>query len=154
MMLVTSGKARLFALVALAILGSAPRARANINDYEFRLVETQFKTGQAIVSVRLIHKPDDKPAPDAVIFATRLDMAPDGMEMMTTDIEPSGERGARTFIDSRSELTMRAVADIVRSQGARRERHAPKRANAKGGAMRPASQIVSISICRRSTAAC
>ena len=35
MMLVTSGKARLFALVALATLGVAPFARANINDYEF-----------------------------------------------------------------------------------------------------------------------
>ncbi len=89
MMLVTSGKARLFALVAVAILSSAPRARANINDYEFRLVEAQFKTGQAIVSVSLVHKPDDKPAPNAVIFATRLDMAPDGMESMTSMIEPA-----------------------------------------------------------------
>jgi hypothetical protein len=89
MMLGTSGKARLFALFALAILSSAPRARANINDYEFRVVETQFKTGQAIVSVRLVHKPDDKPAPDALIFATRLDMAPDGMESMTSMIEPA-----------------------------------------------------------------
>jgi hypothetical protein len=89
MILVTLGKARLFALVALAILSPAPFARASINDYEFRLVETQFKTGQAIVSVRLVHKPDDKPAPDAVIFATRLDMAPDGMEAMTSTIEPA-----------------------------------------------------------------
>ncbi len=89
MMLVTSSKARLFALVALAILGLAPFARANINDYEFRLVAAQFKTGQAIVSVRLVHKPDDKSAPDAVIFATRLDMAPDGMESMTSMIEPA-----------------------------------------------------------------
>ncbi|RNJ48618.1 hypothetical protein D1O30_02215 [Methylocystis hirsuta] len=31
-----------------------------------------------------VHKPDDKPAPDAVIFATRLDMAPDGMVSMTS----------------------------------------------------------------------
>lgn len=89
MMLVTSGKARLFALVALAILSSAPRAVANINDYEFRLVEAQFKTGRTIVSVRLVHKPDDKPAPNALIFATRLDMAPDAMESMTSMIEPA-----------------------------------------------------------------
>jgi hypothetical protein len=86
MMLVTSGKV---ALVALAILSSAPHARANINNYEFRLVEAQFKTGQAIVSVSLVHKPDDKPAPNAVIFAMRLDMAPDGMESMTSTIEPA-----------------------------------------------------------------
>ncbi len=99
MMLVTSGKARLFALVALAILGPAPLVRANINDYEFQLVEAQFKTGQAIVSIRLVHKPDDKPTPDAVIFATRLDMAPDGMESMTSMIEPaqSSEPGVYRF---------------------------------------------------------
>jgi hypothetical protein len=98
-MLVNSGKAQLFALVALGVLGSAPFAHANINDYEFRLVEAQFRTGQAIVSVRLVHNSDDKPAPDAVIFAMRLDMAPDGMEAMTSVIEPaqSPEPGVYRF---------------------------------------------------------
>jgi len=33
-------------------------------------------------STRLIHKPDDKPVSDAVIFANRLDRAPEGMETM------------------------------------------------------------------------
>lgn len=99
MMLVNSGKAQLLALVALGVLGPAPFAHANINDYEFRLVEAQFRTGQAIVSVRLVHKSDDKPAPDAVIFAMRLDMAPDGMESMTSVIEPaqSPEPGVYRF---------------------------------------------------------
>jgi hypothetical protein len=99
MMLVNSGKARISALVALGVLGAAPFAHANINDYEFRLVEAQFRTGQAIVSVRLVHKSDDKPAPDAVIFAMRLDMAPDGMESMTSVIEPaqSPEPGVYRF---------------------------------------------------------
>jgi hypothetical protein len=105
MVLVTSGKARLFALVALAALGVAPFARANINDYEFTLIEQEIKKGDAIVSVRLAHKPDGKLVPDAGIFATRLDMAPDGMEMMTTDIErlPSGELGVYRF---KAALTM------------------------------------------------
>lgn len=89
MILATLGNARLFALLALAASGVAPVARANINNYEFRLVEAQFKTRQAIVSVSLVHKPDDKPAPNAGIFATRLDMAPDGMESMTGMIEPA-----------------------------------------------------------------
>lgn len=106
MMLVTSGEARLFALVALAALGAAPPlAHANINDYEFTLIEKEVKKGDAIVSVRLIHKPDGKLVPDAVIFATRLDMAPDGMETMTTDIErlPSVGRGVYRF---KAALTM------------------------------------------------
>jgi hypothetical protein len=86
-------------------LGVAPFARANINDYEFTLIEKEIKKGDAIISVRLIHKPDGKLVPNAVIFATRLDMAPDGMEMMTTDIErlPSGELGVYRF---KAALTM------------------------------------------------
>lgn len=105
MILATLGKARLFALLALAALGVVPVARADINDYEFALIEKEIKKGDAIVSVRLIHKPDGKLVPDAVIFATRLDMAPDGMETMTTDIErlPSVERGVYRF---RTALTM------------------------------------------------
>ena len=105
MILATLGNARLFALLVLAALGVAPVARANINDYEFTIIEKEIKKGDAIVSVRLIHKPDGKLVPDAVIFATRLDMAPDGMEMMTTDIErlASVERGVYRF---KTALTM------------------------------------------------
>jgi hypothetical protein len=105
MILATLGNARLFALLALAASGVAPVARANINDYEFTIIEKEIKKGDAIVSVRLIHKPDGKLVRDAVIFATRLDMAPDGMEMMTTDIErlASVERGVYRF---KTALTM------------------------------------------------
>jgi hypothetical protein len=58
-----------------------------------------MKQGDAIISVRLIHKPDGKPVPDAVIFARRLDMAPDGMQEMATSIEPmpSSEPGLYRF---------------------------------------------------------
>ena len=40
-----------------------------------------------------------KPVPDAVIFAQRIDMAPDGMEMMASPIEavPSTEPGTYRF---------------------------------------------------------
>lgn len=74
-------------LSAALLLGSASFARADIKDYEFQLVETEVKAGEAIVSVRLVHLPDRKPVTDAVIFATRVDMAPEGMETMTTSIE-------------------------------------------------------------------
>jgi YtkA-like len=76
------------ALIGIAITGSATLARADIKDYEFQLVDQTVKKGDAIVSVRLIHKPDGKPVPDAVIFATRLDMAPDGMPEMATKVTP------------------------------------------------------------------
>ncbi len=87
------------ALIAVAMIGSATLARAEIKDYEFQLVDKTVKKGDAVIAVRLIHKPDGKPVPDAVIFAKRLDMAPDGMEAMKTTIEamPSTEPGVYRF---------------------------------------------------------
>jgi hypothetical protein len=76
------------ALIGIAMTGSATLARADIKDYEFQLVDKTVKKGDAIISVRLIHKPDGKTVPDAVIFATRLDMAPDGMQEMATKVTP------------------------------------------------------------------
>jgi hypothetical protein len=85
----TSKRALVAALTALALLGATSLARADINDYEFQLVEKEIKQGNAILSVRLVHKPDGKSVPDAVIFATRLDMAPDSMAEMQTSIAPT-----------------------------------------------------------------
>jgi hypothetical protein len=76
------------ALIGIAMTGAVTLARADIKDYEFQLVDKTIKKGDAIISVRLIHKPDGKPVPDAVIFATRLDMAPDGMQEMVTKVTP------------------------------------------------------------------
>src|SRR6266851_5044559 len=87
------------ALIGIAVIGSAGIARADIKDYEFQLVDQTVKKGDAIISVRLVHKPDGKPVPDAVIFATRLDMAPDGMQEMITKVAPmpSTEPGVYKF---------------------------------------------------------
>ena len=84
----TCARAFQAALIGIAIIGSATLARADIKDYEFQLVDKTVKKGDAIISVRLLHKPDGKPVPDAVIFATRLDMAPDGMQEMATKVTP------------------------------------------------------------------
>ena len=87
------------ALIAVGMMGSATLARADIKDYEFQLIDQTVKKGDAMISVRLIHKPDGKPVSDAVIFAKRLDMAPDGMETMKTSIEAmqSTEPGVYKF---------------------------------------------------------
>jgi hypothetical protein len=84
----TCARAFQAALIGIAITGSATLARADIKDYEFQLVDKTVKKGDAIISVRLVHKPEGKPVPDAVIFATRLDMTPDGMQEMTTKVTP------------------------------------------------------------------
>ena len=86
MKLSTSTRAVLAALIVLAAAMNTA-ALADIKDYEFQLVEKTLKEGEAVLSVRLIDKKSGKPVPDAVIFASRLDMAPDGMAAMTTKLE-------------------------------------------------------------------
>jgi hypothetical protein len=75
-------------------------ALADIRDYEFRLMQTEIKQGNgAVVAVQLVDKRSGKAVPDAVIFATRIDMAPDGMETMAAPIEalPPTEPGTYRF---------------------------------------------------------
>src|SRR6267154_6108576 len=85
----TCARAFQAALIGIAMIGSATLARADIKDYEFQLVDQAIKAGpDKIITVRLINKASGKPVPDAVIFATRLDMAPDGMQEMATKVTP------------------------------------------------------------------
>lgn len=74
-------------LTGLALVAAIP-ARADIQAYEFQLVETDVKRGDAVITVRLLNKATGKSVADAVIFARRLDMAPDGMPTMTAELEP------------------------------------------------------------------
>jgi hypothetical protein len=88
--------------VALALVTASlsSNAWAGIDDYEFQLVQSEVKQGNtAEIAVRLVDKRSDKPVPDAVIFAQRVDMAPDGMEAMAAPIEalPSTEPGIYRF---------------------------------------------------------
>jgi YtkA-like len=85
----TCARAFQAALIGIVIAGSATFARADIKDYEFQLVDQTITAGpDKIITVRLINKASGKPVPDAVIFATRLDMAPDGMQEMATKVTP------------------------------------------------------------------
>lgn len=89
------------AVLALALSVAAfSAARADIKDYEFHLVKADIKQGDgAIVAVKLIDKRSGQAVPGAVIFATRIDMAPDGMPTMAARIEalPSTEPGVYSF---------------------------------------------------------
>jgi hypothetical protein len=77
------------ALTGAALMCAATVAFADITNYEFKLVEPAVKTGpDKTIAVRLIDKTTGKSVPDAVIFATRLDMAPDGMREMATKLAP------------------------------------------------------------------
>jgi hypothetical protein len=83
-----------------------PTAWADVKNYEFRLVQSEVKKGDgAIITVRLVDKRSGKTIPDAVIFAKRLDMAPEAMQEMTAPLEqlPSSEVGVYRF---KTDLTM------------------------------------------------
>ena len=93
------------ALIGIAVVGSAGIALADIKDFEFKLVEPTVAVGKdKIVTVQLVNTKTGKPVPDAVIFASRLDMAPEGMPEMATRIalepgaaEPGSYRFKATF---------------------------------------------------------
>jgi hypothetical protein len=88
------------ALIGIALAGSAAAARADINDYEFQLVDQTVQAGpDKTIAVRLVDKATGKAVPGAVIFAARLDMTPDGMQEMVTKIAPipGGEPGTYKF---------------------------------------------------------
>jgi len=91
-------------LVAAVHLTSA--ALAGANDYAFEPVKADVTKGDAaMVVVRLMHKPTGKPVSDAVIFASRIDMAPEGMPTMTAQLTAvtGGEPGTYGF---KTELSM------------------------------------------------
>jgi YtkA-like len=86
------------ALIGVAVIGFATLARADMKDYEFQLVDQSIKAGpDKTIAVRLINKTTGKPVPDAVIFASRLDMTPDGMQEMTTKLTPMPGREPGTY---------------------------------------------------------
>jgi hypothetical protein len=90
------------ALAALGLLwiATAMPALADVKDYAFELVSTEAKKGDdAGIAVRLLDRTTRKPVLDAVIFAKRIDMAPDGMPTMDAPIEalPSSEPGVYRF---------------------------------------------------------
>jgi hypothetical protein len=82
------------------LLSAAPTAWADIQDYEFRLVQRSARPGEeTVLAVKLVHKTTGNAIPDAIIFGRRLDMAPAGMPTMTADLEPlpSNEPGVYQF---------------------------------------------------------
>jgi hypothetical protein len=94
------------AAVGVALLMTmAGSALADSKDYEFQLLDKEVKQGAAVISVKLVQKPSGRPIADAVIFAKRIDMGPEGMETMTAPLEavPSPEPGVYRF---KTNLTM------------------------------------------------
>jgi hypothetical protein len=100
MKMLNTTRAAQVALIVAAIGCANTQALADISDYRFELVDPAVKAGpDKIVTVRLMNQKTGKPVPGAVIFATRLDMAPDAMKEMVTRVTPvpGGEPGIYRF---------------------------------------------------------
>ncbi|MBR0880137.1 hypothetical protein ABIF65_001109 [Bradyrhizobium japonicum] len=88
------------AALAATLSLAASAAMAGAGDYAFEPVNPEMKKGEDVtLAVRLTNKQTGKPIPDAVIFKTRLDMAPDGMAEMESAVAPlpSREPGVYAF---------------------------------------------------------
>ena len=106
MKLSLSRRACAAALIVAVTATASTSAFADPQDYEFRLVEAEIKQGDgAVVAVQLIDRRSGTRVPDAVIFTTSIDMAPDGMAMMASPISalPTTDPGVYRF---RTNLTM------------------------------------------------
>jgi len=93
------------AIGAALLAAMATTSLADSKDYEFQLVDKEVKQGDAVIAVKLVHKPSGRAIPDAVIFAKRIDMGPDGMATMDAPLElvASTEPGVYRF---KTKLTM------------------------------------------------
>ena len=92
-------KTRAALMAAALVIVVATPASGDVKDYEFQLVSQDVKKGDTVVVVKLVHKPSGRAIPDAVIFAKRIDMGPDGMAEMQAKLDPlpGGEPGIYQF---------------------------------------------------------
>ena len=91
-------RAAAFAAALTMAMATMP-AWADVKDYEFQLVSQEVKKGNAVIAVKLVHKPSGRAIPDAMIFAKRIDMGPDNMASMAAPLElvAGGEPGIYQF---------------------------------------------------------
>ncbi|MBA7470539.1 hypothetical protein ES707_05826 [subsurface metagenome] len=77
------------AALAVTMGAAGSNAFAAASDYAFEAVEAELKKGDDVtVAVHLTNKLTGKPVTDAVIFRSRVDMAPDGMAEMESQVTP------------------------------------------------------------------
>lgn len=70
------------------------QVQAAATDYRFELVgKPKLSAKKDIVQVRLVRVADGKPVSDAVIFESKADMGPSGMETMTAPVKTMPSKG-------------------------------------------------------------
>ncbi len=87
---ILAGAAALAGILMLTVV----QAHAAASDYRFELVgKPRLVARKDIVQIRLVRVADGKPVPDAVIFESKADMGPAGMETMTAPVKAMPPKG-------------------------------------------------------------
>jgi hypothetical protein len=110
-----------FTAAVIAFSRGEAAAQTNIEEFDFQLVQETVRQGDDVTfEVKLVHTQTGKLVPDAVIFARRMDMEPDGMPTMTADLtpEPSEESGVYRFRTSLSMEGQWRLSLAAKVQGA------------------------------------
>jgi hypothetical protein len=86
-------------LAAIALLATASSGFGAAKDYQFELAGPPQNNGKgvSVVSVRLLHLPDRRPASGAIVIESRADMGPIGMAGMAASIKSLPEQPAGTY---------------------------------------------------------
>jgi len=86
-------------IAAIVLSTTASNVIAATKDYRFELAGAPQKSGNgaSIVSVRLLHLPDNKPVAGAIIIESRADMSPIGMGAMAAPMKPLPEQPSGTY---------------------------------------------------------
>lgn len=72
---------------ASALLLCTSPAWAGADDFRFEMVSTEHRVGPGVtIELLLTDLRTGEHVPDAIIYASRMDMAPDGMATMTTPV--------------------------------------------------------------------
>ena len=80
--------------LASGLVFTAVQAETKSSDYRFELTgKPQLSAKKDIVQVRLVRVADGKPIPDAVVFESKADMGPSGMETMTAPVKALPAKG-------------------------------------------------------------
>ena len=75
------------ALMILLLSGFSLSTFGNPDNYIFELIDDEVPVGNRIeFSVRILHKATGEPVTDAMIFADRIDMTPDGKPNRSTEL--------------------------------------------------------------------
>lgn len=110
------------AICTLTIM-AAGSAHADPKDYRFEAVQAHVKAASdTVVSLRLIHIPDNKPVTDAVVFSSKMEMPMAGMAPMVTRVSPvkasaAGEYSFQTDLSDGGTWTLTVSAKVQGETG-------------------------------------